>query len=152
MTISIQDFVKREVIYCVSALIHSLTDYETCPAFAEQAQRLFESDPNFERAARGEGWQFDANKQTFYRDKEIEPAAEDWEDLCLWQNIEPHCPEILEHWIVSEQLARKLQAKGERVSLDFQGLIIWGRSQNDQEIFMDDVIQDIYSEMVPVSQ
>lgn len=162
MTISIQDFVKREVIYCVSALIHNLTDYETCPVFAEQAQELCQGKSDYESAARAHGWyvndkeNFETVTGTDIPDEitSFGPTDPDggWSTLCEAEGIEPHIAEIHEHWIVSEQLARKLQAKGERVSLDFQGLTIWGRSQNDQEIFMDDVIQDIYSEMVSVSQ
>ncbi len=56
--------------------------------------------------------------------------------------------EAYEHWIVSDWLAKKLEAKGEMVTLDFYGLTIWGRTCTGQQILCDSVIQDIYEELI----
>lgn len=44
------------------------------------------------------------------------------------------------HWLVSDWLVEKLQAKGERVERDFAGLAVWGRAVGGRPIWMDDVI------------
>jgi hypothetical protein len=73
--------------------------------------------------------------------------AEDWQELCENESIEGYESDILEHWIVSDYLARKLEEKGETVSHDFFGLTIWGRGCSGQAILLDYVIADIASDM-----
>lgn len=51
--------------------------------------------------------------------------------------------EILEHWIVSDWLAKKLAASGETIDEDFAGMAIWGRTTHGQAIAADDVIIEI---------
>ena len=52
--------------------------------------------------------------------------------------------EALEHWLVSEWLAKRLLEEGEMV-VEFLGLIIWGRTTSGQAIYIDSVIEDIYN-------
>jgi hypothetical protein len=73
--------------------------------------------------------------------------AEDWQELCENEGIEGYGNDALEHWIVSDYLARKLEEKGEAVSHDFFGLTIWGRGTSGQAILLDGVIGDIASDM-----
>jgi len=51
--------------------------------------------------------------------------------------------EVLEHWIVSDWLGRKLLEHGEAVELDFYGVCVWGRCTSGQAIAIDGVIEDI---------
>ena len=51
--------------------------------------------------------------------------------------------EALEHWVVSDFLARKLKERGEAVCDDFFNLTIWGRTTSGQAILLDTVIEDI---------
>lgn len=62
-----------------------------------------------------------------------DPEMEDEEDPA----------EALEHWIVTDWLARKLEERGEMVG-EFMGLTIWGRTTSGQAILLDSVICDIY--------
>tara|TARA_R110002051_G_scaffold287567_3_gene350281 strand:+ start:1196 stop:1540 length:345 start_codon:yes stop_codon:yes gene_type:complete len=55
-----------------------------------------------------------------------------------------HLEEALEHWIISEWLAKRLLEEGEMV-IEFLGLTIWGRTTSGQAICIDLVIEDIYS-------
>ncbi len=55
--------------------------------------------------------------------------------------------EALEHWIVSDWLAGKLEEKGEMVLRDFLGLTIWGRTTSGQLIAADYVIEEITREL-----
>ena len=57
--------------------------------------------------------------------------------------IEGEPEEALEHWLVSEWLAKRLLEEGEMV-IEFLGLTIWGRTTSGQAIYIDSVIEDIY--------
>ena len=54
--------------------------------------------------------------------------------------------EIYEHWLVSEHLANKLEAKNERVIKPLD-LFIWCRPTTGQSICLDNVIQEIAFDM-----
>ena len=58
--------------------------------------------------------------------------------------IEGEPEEALEHWLVSEWLAKRLLEEGEMV-IEFLGLTIWGRTTSGQAIYIDSVIEDIYN-------
>lgn len=49
------------------------------------------------------------------------------QSLCEVENITPHEIPIIGHYIVTEWLADKLEARGERVERDFGGVIVWAR-------------------------
>ncbi len=88
----VSDFVSREVIYCVSSLIHELASkpdlsYDSC-SFGELYHDIL-SQPDYESD---------------------DPDA---------------YHEALEHWIITDWLADKLEAKGEMVNKDVLGLTIW---------------------------
>ena len=51
--------------------------------------------------------------------------------------------EIYEYWAVSHWFADKLILKGERVSKDFYGHCVWGRTTTGQSIAMDCVIRQL---------
>lgn len=70
---------------------------------------------------------------------------DDWEELCESKDLDPedHRNEVLEHWIVSDWLAGKLDAHGEIVDYDFMGLTVWGRTTSGQSISLDYVINEI---------
>ena len=51
--------------------------------------------------------------------------------------------EPLEHWIVSDWLAIKLDEQGEVIVTDFMGFNIWGRTCSGQSITLDGVFNDI---------
>jgi len=68
----------------------------------------------------------------------------DWHnDFCHEQGIDPDFDDVLEHWIVSDWLARKIEAYGGTVEHDFHGLTIWGRYTSGQAIALDHMIQRI---------
>ena len=62
-------------------------------------------------------------------------------------NVEPYQNEALEHWIVSDWLADKLEERGEMVIRDFMGLTVWGRTTSGQHISMDYIIQKIVKDL-----
>lgn len=52
----------------------------------------------------------------------------------------PDDRDALEHWVVSDWLARKLSENAEIVDTDFAGLAIWGRTMTGQAIECDEII------------
>ena len=149
--ISIDDFVSREVIYCVSSLVSTLITAasESGKVGDIDQDELFDlcAKDDWEGTARDDGWEMldgqickNANSPTLY--------ADDWREACEQDNLDPYRVEAYEHWIVSDWLAGKLEAKGEIVARDIAGLTIWGRCTTGQSISMDGVIKAIYNEMI----
>jgi len=76
----------------------------------------------------------------------VEAEADGWQKVCDDHRIDPEQREAYEHWIVSDWLARKLEAKGE-ITGEVCGLTIWGRCTTGQSICMDGVIEEITQEL-----
>lgn len=154
MSITIEQLVSREVIYCVSHLVGEIT--KTSGELQEQAFELHQSQPDYEEAAISAGfdkYEFEGETVWAWLDGEkledvthYETAKEVCEAVEL--DVYNYCPEILEHWIVSDWLADKLIEKGETVDKDFAGLTIWGRQTSGQGISQDYVIQQIFEELI----
>jgi len=67
-------------------------------------------------------------------------------EFCEYFEIESYFTNVLEHWIVSDNLARHLR-ENDQVVVDIYGLTIWGRFTSGQAISMDSVICDIYDKV-----
>lgn len=164
MTISPQDLVNREVHYCVSYLVSTLAGgYGTAVTHVDASGR---------RSTNG-GDLIDMMEQAF----ELACPIDDWEEALIqngwarlkygWQHMEdlsdeplsledaiteaqmdePYQREVFEHWIVSDWLADKLEAHGEKVDKDFAGLTVWARTTTGQAIYADGVIETICAEL-----
>ena len=72
---------------------------------------------------------------------------EDARAFCEQNRIKPYIVEALEHWIVSNWLADKLEKQGEMILRGFLGKTIWGRTCSGQAIYMDEVIEKIYDSL-----
>lgn len=163
MTITAQDLVAREVHYCVSPLVSTIangarecTD-DNLNALADQAFDLAAPIDDWEEAAIQAGYSVaqggpyicDPNGD-FVSDDEgtIDPTMDSaWRSVCDLRNIEPYQREVYEHWIVSDWLADKLEARGEKVDRDFAGMTIWARTTTGQAIYADGVMEDIAAEV-----
>jgi hypothetical protein len=169
--------VDREVRLCLSALVstlaagsgHAIGDRDAMrrgnladlQTLAEQAAELSYPVPDYEEAAREAGWiTADLTPRMFVKpstaaDNEAGEAEtfeyEDWQDgwreLCEAEGIDPYDRDVFEHWAISDWLADKLEAKGEKVDRDFAGLIVWARTTTGQAIYCDGVIQDIAADL-----
>jgi len=123
--------VQNEVYYNVSMLISELSqspDYmdDLLPVLIQDDYRTaLEDNPDFETETLDE-----------MDEQEIRELADEFD-------IEPYTNEALEHWIVSDWLADKLEECGEMVIRDFKGLTIWGRTTSGQHISLDYAIQKI---------
>lgn len=149
---AVGDFVHREVIYCVSSLIHELAQN---PEHMDELYPVLSQD-DYESPAREAGWEHGGDFGGFiYNGIEFgswKAAAsadnaetyETWQEVCEAHSIDPNRVEAYEHWIVSDWLADKLEERGEMILRDFLGLTIWGRTCSGQAIMLDGVICDIY--------
>lgn len=128
----------------------------------DQAGELAAPVPDYEEAAREAGWDTEettregsGNWYAFKIENGIKKVGSDqfeeqsaaWRDLCDGQHIEPYDREVYEHWAVSDWLADKLIAHGEKVDKDFAGMCVWARTTTGQAIYADDVIEQIAKEL-----
>jgi hypothetical protein len=155
----VSDFVQHEVVYCVSHLVSELVPAilngdigQDCPSYEDDAYKLT-----------GKHVWCPVNTKSyneldeFTDEDDAREALEEWledpecaevgdnneDDWC----IEERHNEALEHWIVSDYLADRLEEHGEIIVRDFFGLTIWGRCCSGQAISIDGVIQRIYEEI-----
>lgn len=154
--------VDQEVLCCVSHLVSTLAEGYGEPItakplreFCEQAWELSTPVADYEEAAIQEGWKHGGDGDGFwYNSKEFESwkvalsddgatTYEDAEELCRAEDIEPYDREVFEHWAVSNWLADKLEAAGEKVDRDFANLNVWARTTSGQGIAQDYVIGKI---------
>lgn len=175
MTITPQDLVRREVHYCVSSLVHTLakaagnfhaySDHRSpecgvseLTVLAEQAFELAAPIPDYKEAAREAGAKLHFREDDGHwcvldqNDNDMWDALYQTEDeaaqrYCEEYDIEPYDREVFEHWIVSDWLADKLAAKGEKVDKDFGGLTVWARTTTGQAISVDWVIEQIVEDL-----
>lgn len=161
---TIDQMIQREVLCCMSSLVSTLVKISGYPLSAQHVSRETKSDCNglfgqaselaypvldYEEAATEAGWV--KHVGGFHIPKQ--PDAEDhtsksWQELCDAHNLDPCEWEVYEHWAVSQWLAEKLIAQGERVDTDFAGLNIWARTTTGQAIAMDGCIARIYADMM----
>lgn len=151
--LTIDDFVRREVIYCVSNLMWQLgKDPEKSANVLDDSSdsiRDLLSMPDYETMAYEAGWRRSDGQIIKHKegtDNEWE-SVESWKEACELEDLDYSYSEAYEHWIVTEWLAEKLREKGEMAG-DIAGLTIWGRTTTGQAISMDWVICEIFKELM----
>lgn len=160
MTITTEELVRREVHYCVSALVHTLAQGYGQPFGAHSTDLSELCEQAMELAAPTDDWESaaeDADDLEEYRDEfgvrcwrngDGDTMAGNAREACEWFDVDPYQREVFEHWIVSEWLADRLAEKGEKVDKDFSGLVIWARTTTGQAISSDGVIEEIHAELI----
>lgn len=170
---SIEDLVRQEVIYCVSSLIDELGKKDSDDYYGEILDVCRQDD--YRSASEDNGWEvvsrndgilvlmknsfiydpqnevvenLDELEDVDYADYEIDPDDADvWRSLCDCESIDPVECEALEHWLITDWLANRLEQYGEMVCQDLYGLTVWGRTCSGQAIASDYVIQRIYQDL-----
>lgn len=123
-------------------------DVET---LAAKAAELSAPVLDYAAAARAAGWTtadmtqglFVSNTLVDYDSGLAESHEGTWESLCDAYGYDPYHVDVHQHWAVSDELARKLAANGQRVDLDFAGIPIWARTSSGDFIWDDEVIKKI---------
>ncbi|RWE37434.1 hypothetical protein [Mesorhizobium sp.] len=160
-----EDIVRMEVHYCVSYLVSTLAGYtprmsgyddakhdrdnKSLMDLTAQAQELASPIPDYEEAAIQTGvWEMSADGKIRNRVAMEDGAEYDtWQECCEDNGIEPYDRDVFEYWIVSNWLAEKLAAKGEKVDTDFAGMTVWARTTTGQAIAADWVIEQITADL-----
>lgn len=162
--ITIEQMIDREVHCCLSSLVSTLANschdtvslldtrglrsvqkkQKALGELLEQAFELASPIPDYEEAATQAGYESDGRGFWFNPEtgegKDQDLRAEDLD-------IEPYHREVYEHWSVSNWLAEKLIAQGEKVDTDFAAMNVWVRTTTGQQISADSVIEWIYATM-----
>jgi len=149
------DFVNREVYCCASSLIYQL---QQDGHYTDEIMEFSLKDELREEDLKDEIREYYKKElKEYLKDRFTEETSlevldtEELKDLADDLNIdidnfiEPE--EALEHWIVSDWLADKLEAYGELITKDFLGLTIWGRTCSGQAIMLDWVISKICNDL-----
>lgn len=150
------DFVQREVICCLSGIVATVAQayghtrgtgqLDSLNELADEANELFASLDDYEEAAIQAGWSFSQTARVWSHPERNNTHATE-ENLCHDEGIEPYQREVFEHWAVSNYLAEKLTAHGEKVG-DFDSFKVWARTTTGQAISIDGVIETIVREMM----
>jgi hypothetical protein len=139
------ELVRREVMCCVSGIVsvlaggygfvtsqakrHGLVDGgNELAALCEQAMELAAPVDDWEEAAIQAGWRDSGTVEFSHAETGRVEIGDNWRELCESEGIEPYQREVFEHWAVSFWLADALEAEGEKVDRDFQGLNVWART------------------------
>lgn len=161
--ITIDQMIQREVNCCLSSLVSTLAqgghhvahDHATkeLAELCEQAYELASPVLDYEEALCQAGW-YPASPELLaqgfweWQHKDGEQSDKSPDTLCAIHDIEPYEGEVYEHWSVSNWLAHKLVAQGEKVDMDFAGMNVWARTTTGQGIANDTPIQKIYADMI----
>ncbi len=163
MARSAQDIVRAEVIYCVSGLVSTLAGYTPRMSayddarhdrnnrdvmdLTAQAQELSAPVADYESAAIEAGCERSGALWTYANADGTWRTATSIEEIFEERDLEPYDRDVYEHWIVSDWLADKLEAKGEKVDRDFAGMTVWARTTTGQSISIDGVIVEIAADL-----
>ena len=156
--ITIQDFVSREIIYCVSSLIYTLNtegkldeeywnllesiDWDEAEAAIDRNNCIVQEEANLCGV-------YDSETDYYVVDpnhKIKHQAIQEYFNNQNW-DLHEYNREVYEHWLVSSYLGEKLKDKGETVE-DFYGLTVWGRTTTGMAIAYDSVIKEIYQDLI----
>ena len=158
MTITIQEFVQREILVCVSSLIYTLNtegkldeeywnllesiDWDEAQSAIEENNCVLKHEDNlwgvYDEEA--EYYTIDPKHDTKHQ------ASEEYFNDVGW-DLHEYNREVYEHWLVTSYLGEKLKNKGETVE-DFYGLTVWGRTTTGMAIAYDCVIKEIYKDLI----
>lgn len=152
---TVDEFVRREVVYCVSNLMYLAGKdlYAAAKMFDEDFDTLLDlyRTPDYENTALAAGWRKELG--SYFRvipespDEDSEVIyADSWQEACEIDDLEYDYSEAYEHWVVSQWLAEELKEYGE-ITGEFAGLTIWGRATTGQMVSMDWVINEIYDKL-----
>jgi hypothetical protein len=153
MTITIEVFTNRELIYCISTLIYDLTQEQKLDDNLDIDLWIAEDWGAAEEDLK------DTGASILFQDDEYHLVSN---DIIHYSNsskrelireyfngdVSDYEVEPLEHWLVSQWLADRLEEHCESVVRDFYGLTVWARCTSGQAIYCDYVIQEIYRELI----
>ena len=163
---TIENLVQTDVHYCVSTLVAALANMSDVYEGGDYAYDLHSIlvQDDYEEPCIQAGWTVSPDRDGGYTAEQTtaqgrgrlllsaDTVIEAWRDLAESEQIEPMQREALEHWIVSEWLADKLEEQGEMVARDLYGMTVWGRCTSGQAIDSDSVMERIHAGTCHISR
>lgn len=125
-----KSFIDKHILADVTELFRELERQPAHTSLHAKAKRLSAPFLDYEAAARAAGWTVSEAGLHFVNSTTRVlrlSAGDSWKPLCDLDEIPPHEIPIIGHYIVTAELADKLEARGERVERDFGGNIVWAR-------------------------
>lgn len=158
----INRIIEREILVNASQMVNQLSDGGLClnsasfgELYSECLERPDYSEPpegfTIERAS-GRAEIDNGDSPAYYwidEDGETSESVFDTEEQAIrnaWDEIgdQPDgFEEALEHWIVSDWLAEKLQMNDAMICRDVLGFNVWGRAETGQSLTMDSEIIEV---------
>lgn len=156
MKLTINQFVKKEVIHKVTQMIDALRysniEFDTDNIeykidYEESFQIWFDSLEEDKIAELVEEYDFDIGEDYEYALRK--EYSEDKDHFIRYHKIPEEEIEVQNYYAVSHFLGNKLEEKGEKILwnvVDFDA--VWCRTTTGQKLEDDEVIQDIYNDFV----
>ncbi|KAE8546186.1 hypothetical protein [Marinobacter nauticus] len=69
--------------------------------------------------------------------------GDQWQDVGEYLSLDPFTVEALQHWLVSDWLAEKLERVGALIAVDVMGFNIWGRTECGQSLEYDSTLKAV---------
>jgi hypothetical protein len=167
MTITIEEFVSREIIYCVSTLVYELAKKDCC-LNEDLCFQLFCGSIDYEAAK----YELEQNEdkpfkmfcqkddeyywgiKNFHGTFKVDPIYNDQESAIaeyyeqyLGDRLEDYRQEIFEHHLVTPYMSKKLIEEGETV-VEMFNLYIWCRATTGMSYIYDSCIVSIYEKLI----
>lgn len=153
-----QAIVRNNVICSIGAHLDAVIKMSPEQALEADLLDIFHPLPDWEECAKANGFVRDEVREVIYDEEEHAsavgggeaydgPEYDTWEECCLEEGLdcEGYDNETLEFWMVSEELANRLEAKGEKIVRDWLALPypVWCRCTSGQALYADYVIQQV---------
>ena len=155
---TIERIIEQEIFANASTLISSLCRLEDPESMNVDQEALFDvcSQPDYSVAP--DGYQIEKSMGAYYWHREAEGQFDDAElSDSVFNTPEAACAdawqdygdapddyiEAMQHWIISDWLAEKIQRVGGMAATDICGLAIWGRSECGQALDIDSTLKAV---------
>jgi len=155
---TVERIIKQEIFANASTLISSLCRLENPELMNVDQEALFDvcSQPDYSVAP--DGYQIEKSMGAYYWHREAEGQFDDAElSDSVFNTPEAACAdawqdygdapddyiEAMQHWIISDWLAEKIQRVGGMAATDICGLAIWGRSECGQALDIDSTLKAV---------
>jgi len=155
---TMEHIIEQEIFANASTLISSLCRLEDPELMNVEQEALFDVCQQPDYSVAPDGYQIEKSMGAYYWHREAEGQFDDAElSDSVFNTPEAACAdawqdygdtpddyiEAMQHWIISDWLAEKIQRVGGMAATDICGLAIWGRSECGQALDIDSTLKAV---------
>ena len=155
---TIERIIEQEIFTNASWLISSLCRLENPELMNVDQEALFDVCQQPDYSIVPDGYQIEKSMGAYYWHREAEGQFDETESSdSVFNTPEAACSdawqdygdtpedyiEAMQHWIISDWLAEKIQQVGGMAAIDICGLAIWGRSECGQALDIDSTLKAV---------